>query len=447
MKKVLWIALREFVASVFTKAFVIGLLFLPVMILIVAFVISLMNDDDYRAAGRIAIFDPSGRVVVESRQVLNANVMEAEMADQLREAGGSLADGAADLVAVTDIGPDFELIQRSADADIEAEKQYLLQPADAGGLLAVVAIHPDAVEPASDGAEFGSYDIFVAPGIDDREMTAIRSMLRNAIVNLRIEAYGFDRETIDRLTDVARGQSITVTENDERETVGGLNIMLPAVFMFLLLIGIMGGGQGMMTSTIEEKSSRVVEVLLSAVSPMQLMAGKLLGYMSVSLLGMSIYLIAGLLGLAAFSLFGQLDPSLIFYLFVFFFIAFFTIGSFMMAIGSAVNEMREAQSLMMPVTIVIMLPWFLWMPISREPNSVLSVVSSFVPPINTFGMLLRLSSTEPPPAWQVWLSILIGVVSVYVAVWCAARVFRIGLLMTGKPPNFRTLIRWIRAAH
>jgi ABC-type Na+ efflux pump permease subunit len=446
MKKIIWIALREFIASVATKAFVIGLLFLPVMIGIVAFAISLMSDDDYQAAGRIAIFDPSGRVVVEARQVLAENVMEAEMADDLREAGGALAEGAAGIVEVTDIGPDFELIQRSADADIEQEKQYLLQPPEAGGLLAVVQIHPDAIEPASENAEFGSYDVYVAPGIDDREMSAIRSMLRNAIVNLRIEAYGFDRETIDRLTDVARGQSITVTETEERETVGALNIMLPAAFMFLLLMGIMGGGQGLMTSTIEEKSSRVVEVLLSAVSPMELMAGKLLGYMSVSLLGMSIYLLAGLLGLAFFSLFGALDPSLIFYLFVFFFIAFFTIGSFMMAIGAAVNEMREAQSLMMPVTIVIMLPWFLWMPISRDPNSVLSVTASFIPPINTFGMLLRLSSTEPPPTWQVWLSIGIGVLSVYVAVWCTARIFRIGLLMTGKPPNFKTLLRWIRAA-
>jgi ABC-type Na+ efflux pump permease subunit len=442
----MWIALREFVASVFTKAFVIGLLFLPVMMLIVAFAFSLMGDDDYRAEGRIAIFDPSGRVAVEAREVLRENVMEAELADQLRESGNAMAANAADLVENSDVGPDFELIQRSVDADIEAEKPYLLQPAEAGGLLAVITIHPNAIEPAAEGAEFGSYDIYVAPGIDDREMSAIRSMLRNAIVNLRIEAFGFDRATIDRLTAVASGQSITVTEDEERETVGALNIVLPAVFMFLLFMGIMGGGQGLMTSTIEEKSSRVVEVLLSAVSPMELMAGKLLGYMSVSLLGMSIYLIAGLLGLAFFSLFGQLDPSLIFYLFVFFFIAFFTIGSFMMAIGSAVNELREAQSLMLPVTIVIMLPWFLWMPISRDPNSVLSVSASLIPPVNTFGMLLRLSSTEPPPAWQVWLSIGIGIVAVYVAIWCAARVFRIGILMTGKPPNFRTMLRWIRAS-
>jgi len=441
---VLWIASREFIATVFTKAFLIGLLFLPVMIGVVAFVFSLMNDDDFRASGRIAILDPTGRVTAEARQVLENDVITRNIANAVRENAGQLA-GAADAIEALDLGPDFTLTQLPADANLDDEKPFLLQPPEAGGLLALVAIDPDAIEATSPEAEFGSYDIYTAPDIDDREMDAIRMMLREAIIDLRIESYGFDRATIDRLTNIARGESITVTETEERQSFAALNIVLPAAFMFLLIMGIMGGGQGLMTSTIEEKSSRVVEVLLSAVSPMELMAGKLLGYMSISLLGMSIYLLAGLLALTSFSLFGLLDPLLIVYLFIFFFIAFFTVGSFMMAIGAAVNELREAQSLMLPVTIMIMLPWFLWMPISRDPNSTLSVVVSFLPPINTFGMLLRLSSTEPPPAWQVWLSIGIGIVAVYAAIWCAARVFRIGLLLTGKPPNFATLIRWIRA--
>ncbi len=444
MKKVMWIAWREFVATVCTKAFVIGLLFLPIMIGIVAFVFSLMADDNFRAAGRVAIVDPTGRVTAEARQVLAADETAANLAREIRAGGGQLA-GVADAVETLDLGPDFTLMQLPADVDLDAEKPLLLQPEAAGGVLALITIHADAIEPAEEGAELGSYDLYTAPDVNGREVDAVRSMLREAIINLRIESYGFDRETIDRLTRIARSESITVTETEERESVGGLNVMLPAAFMFLLIMGIMGGGQGLMTSTIEEKSSRVVEVLLSAVSPMELMAGKLLGYMSISLLGMSIYLVAGLLALTSFSLFGLLDPMLIVYLFVFFFIAFFTVGSFMMAVGAAVNELREAQSLMMPVTIVIMLPWLLWMPISRDPNSILSIVASFLPPINTFGMLLRLSSTEPPPAWQVWLSIAIGIVAVYVAVWCTARVFRIGLLLTGKPPNFATLIRWIRA--
>ena len=444
MKKVLWIALREFVATVCTKAFVIGLLFLPVMMGVVFFVIGLTNDDDYRASGRVAIFDPTGQVTAEARQVLSTDPVQAQLAEELRDSGGALS-GAADLVETLDLGADFTLMQLPADADIEAEKQFLLESPEAGGLLALVEVHANAIEPDSDGADFGSYDVFVAPGIDDREVGAVHSMLRDAIVNLRIEAFGFDRAAIDRLTEVERGQSITVTETEELEGVGELNFVLPAAFMFLLFMGIMGGGQALMTSTIEEKSSRVVEVLLSAVSPMELMAGKLFGHMSHSLLGMSIYLVAGLVALSFFSLFGLLEPTMILYLFVFFFIAFFTVGSFMMAIGAAVNELREAQALMMPVTIVLMLPWFLWMPISRDPNSVLSLSASFIPPINTFGMLLRLSSSEPPPAWQVWLSIGIGIVGVYIAIWCAARVFRIGLLLTGKPPNLRTLVRWIRS--
>jgi ABC-2 type transport system permease protein len=96
--------------------------------------------------------------------------------------------------------------------------------------------------------------------------------------------------------------------------------------------------------------------------------------------------------------------------------------------------------------IVLMIPWILWMPISRNPNSTFAVVTSFLPPINPFVMLTRMTSSSPPPMWQVWLSIAIGVASIYAAIWFAAKVFRVGLLMYGKPPNFATLIKWVRMA-
>jgi ABC-2 type transport system permease protein len=108
--------------------------------------------------------------------------------------------------------------------------------------------------------------------------------------------------------------------------------------------------------------------------------------------------------------------------------------------------MREAQVMQAPLIWLLVLPWLLWMPILRDPNGPIALVMSFVPPLNSFGMLLRLASTSPPPAWQVWLSIAIGVAGVFGAVWITAKVFRIGILMFGKAPDLKTLIRWLRAA-
>jgi ABC-2 type transport system permease protein len=150
--------------------------------------------------------------------------------------------------------------------------------------------------------------------------------------------------------------------------------------------------------------------------------------------------------LSGFALLGLFDFSLIFYLILFFLITYLVMGSLMMSIGAAVNDAKEAQSLMMPLMLVFMIPWILWLPISRDPGSALSVTMSFLPPVNTFAMLLRMTSNAPPPLWQVWLSIAIGIGSAYCAVWFAAKVFRIGILMFGKAPNFATLIRWVRSS-
>ena len=154
----------------------------------------------------------------------------------------------------------------------------------------------------------------------------------------------------------------------------------------------------------------------------------------------------GLALLASFSLLGLIDPWLMLYLAIFFVLGFLLLGSLMLAAGAAVNDMNEAASLQAPLIVAVMVPWLVWPAVARSPDSTLALVVSFLPPINTFGMLIRLASTQPPPWWQVWLSIAIGAASVVGAVWIAAKVFRIGLLMYGKPPDLRTLIRWVRAA-
>ena len=168
--------------------------------------------------------------------------------------------------------------------------------------------------------------------------------------------------------------------------------------------------------------------------------------LGVGLLVLSVYGAVGLWSLKSHALLELLEPSLVVYLLLFFLIAYFVVAALMAAIGAAVSELRDAQALLTPVVLILMLPWLLAAPISSDPDSALSVTLSFLPPLNSFAMLLRVASTNPPPVWQIWLSIAIGFASVVPALWFAAKVFRIGLLLHGKPPSFATLVRWVREA-
>jgi ABC-2 type transport system permease protein len=212
----------------------------------------------------------------------------------------------------------------------------------------------------------------------------------------------------------------------------------------LLFMGIMVGGQGLMTSTVEEKSSRVVEVLLAAASSLELMWGKLLGQLGVGMVMMGMYVGLGVLALLQFAQFGLIEPTLILWLFLFFLTAYLVFGALMMAIGAAVNQIADAQSLMGPIMILMIVPYIATPMVGNAPDSVFAVTSSFIPPINGFIMLARLASTSPPPVWQVLLSLAVSLVAACIAVWFAAKVFRVGLLMHGKPPSFATLIKWAR---
>ena len=455
MSRILHVALRDFLATVMTKGFIIGLLIAPaiggVMFLVGPW---LFDDSRYRIEGEYAVVDPTGAVLPAMSAALDPGAVAERRMNEFRrtlgdapEAVRGMAEAAIGQSMDDALGPapDVRLRALPADADVEAAKAWLNEESDGPRHTALIVIHEHAV--AAGGAQgLGSYDLFVPPGLDERDLDFIHDSVRDAIVDARVAARSLDRGELDALLRVPRPRSTTVGPDAERETVGGLNTMLPMAFMILMFIGVMSGGQTMLTSMIEEKSTRVVEVLLSAVSPMELMAGKLIGGVAITLVMLGLYIAMGLALLATFSLFGLLDPWLIVYLAIFFLIGFFLFGSLMLAVGAAVNDMTEAQTLQMPLMLVLMVPWFIWPAVSRNPGSTFAVVVSHLPPLNTFGMLLRLGSSQPPPWWEVWLSIAIGLASVVAAVWVAAKVFRIGLLMYGKPPDLKTLIRWVRAA-
>ncbi len=453
MTKVLQVALREFLATVSSRAFIIGLLIAPLMGLAAATLLPrLMNGTEYHASGEVAVIDPDGRVAAALGTILDpAEVARSRQRDAERllkalppAAGAVVGDAARRQLRKQTV--DLRLVVRPADADPRKEKTWLYAGGPNAHHFALVVVHADAVAPKDGSATYGSYDLFIPSHLDNRAVAEVQRSVGEALVAARARAHSLDPDTVRALTTVARVAPVTVDPAGAHRGGVALNFLLPLAFGALMFMGVIMGGQALLTSTIEEKSSRVIEVLLSAVSPMQLMAGKLLGQMAVSIVALGLYVAMGLALLTAFALLGLVDLGLVGYLVIFFVITYLVVGSLMMAMGSAVNELREAQSLVMPIMLVIMVPWLTWLPISRDPNSTFSVAMSFIPPVNTFAMMLRMASSSPPPLWQVWLSIGVGVAAVFAALWFAAKVFRIGLLMHGKPPDLATLIRWVRAA-
>jgi len=176
------------------------------------------------------------------------------------------------------------------------------------------------------------------------------------------------------------------------------------------------------------------------------MAGKLIGQLGTGLLVLSVYVGLGFFALYSFAVGGLVDPILVVYLLAFFIITYLIFGTFMMSIGAAVDQIADAQALMGPVIVFLVAPYVMAPMIARAPNSTFAVVVSFIPPVNTFAMMARLASSTPPPAWQPLLTMGIGLAAAAGAVWFSAKVFKIGLLMHGKPPDFATLVRWARMA-
>lgn len=454
-KRIGLVAKRDFLATVTTKGFVVGLLIFPAMIAL-AFLVGprFMSARSPQVVGEVAIIDSTGLVNTELRSALSPSAIEERRTANARRAfaqtaPGVPATGLSEQAIREAVGrvPMLTLRELPSDSDLQREKEWLTTPGEAGQPhLALVVVHDDAVNRTAPDGNFGSYDLYAARALDDATETALHESLREALVSARVKASNLDRPTITAIMYVARPSSTIVSADGEHRMQRTFTRMLPFALGLLLFLGIIMGGQGLMTSTVEEKSSRVVEVVLASVSPFELMAGKLLSQLGIGLITIGMYVGLGFFALFQFAMLGLVEPLLVVYLLVFYVLGYLVFGAVMMTIGAAVNEMAEAQSLFGPVMMVLMVPYILSPIIGRAPNSTLATIASFVPPINTFVMMSRLSSDAPPPMWQVGLTIVIGLAAAYAAVWFAAKVFRIGLLMHGKPPNFATLVRWARAA-
>ena len=449
VRRVLAVAFREFRHTVLTKGFIFGALLMPVIMFIAIGAISaLANSQMAPVKGTLAVIDPDGTVA----PLVPAGLSNDAAAQELREAlernstlvpegaGAQAAAQAAAMAPRVDIA-----VERVADP---SQEEALRAKVQAGELVGLAIVPPALLEARPAGDADAAFTLLVPTKSPPRVTELLERAVGKAVVRARVAKAGSDYAA---LSDLLRQPGVSArriaADGAEASESKAAKTLLPMGFMMLLWIATFTSGNYLLTTTIEEKSNKVMEVILSAVSPMQLLCGKILGYAAVSALMLGMYGALGIALLAAAAMNDLVSPGLLLLLGVYFVMAYAFVAVMMASVGSAVNDLREAQSLVTPVMLVMMVPLMLWLPISEQPNGWLATVASFVPPAIPYVMVLRVAaSSEPIAAWQVALSIAWGFAWVFAFLWAGAKIFRVGVLMQGKPPTPRELLKWIRMA-
>jgi ABC-2 type transport system permease protein len=302
------------------------------------------------------------------------------------------------------------------------------------------------------------------PTMDDEN--SIRSIIGEQVKNSRMERLHIKRSTLDSLNKNIELSTINLTAGGgERKSNSVALYIVGMIFGILMYMFIFIYGAQVMQGIIEEKTSKVVEVIVSSVRPFQLMMGKILGLATVGLLQFLIWIIlmtsltllslnfAGVStdGGAAAQQSGGLAKVLevvnmpwgyIIFCFLFYFLGGYLIyGALFAAVGSAVDSPAEAQQFMFPVTLPMLISYLsLFIFILREPHSPVSVWLSIIPFTSPIAMMGRLGSDVP--LWQLLLSMVLLIGGFILTTWVAGRIYRVGILMSGAKVNYKVLAKW-----
>jgi ABC-2 type transport system permease protein len=221
------------------------------------------------------------------------------------------------------------------------------------------------------------------------------------------------------------------------------DLLLPMGLMMLMFMVIMVGATPLVHSVLEEKMQRIAEVLVASVPPFQLMLGKLLGIVGVSLTIVSVYLVGGYLTARHYGYADLFPLHLLGWFFVYQALAVIMFGSMFIAVGAACTEMKETQSTLMPVMLLACFPMFIWVNVVKEPTSMFATSMSFIPVGTPMLMILRLAAAPEIPIWQPILGVVLVLATTLLCVFAAGRIFRVGILMQGKGARISEMMRWV----
>jgi ABC-2 type transport system permease protein len=284
------------------------------------------------------------------------------------------------------------------------------------------------------------------------ETAVVQGAVTLAAMQHRLQQKGVPPGEMDALIREVKVDATRIEETGERQSSGRAMFLVTFLLVMMIYITVFMQGIAVMRSVLEEKSSRVVEVLLSCLSAKELMAGKILGVGAVGLTQTLIWSVAALLFsapalLASSEAMGgvTIAPRAVVAFIALYVLGYLLYATLYAALGAMVNTEQEAQNLQFFVMMPLILSTALIMPVLRAPSSTMAVALSLVPFCTPILMYVRIL-VEQPPLWQLALAGVLMLGTIYLAILVCSRIYRVGILMYGKRPTLPEVMKWFRYA-
>lgn len=442
MTKLFAVIKREYIQRVRTKFFVVATILGPLLMAGFTVVPALMFGIKSGGPTRIAIVDQTGKLyarvaqeLISDRTASNQTPKRAQPTppgfnnpnDPSRQAGREpTASFSVEEVRLD--GRGIEAVRRELDERV-ARKE----------LDGFVILPPNLLN--GEQPEFSARntaDLFTRSKVENSINRALRSQ--------RMIENGIDEKKVEKMSEPV---TLNTTGAGGQQSKGEASFFLVFGLGLLIYMSVLLYGQFVLGAVIEEKETRIAEILFSSMRSFPLMMGKLIGVSLVALTQLTIWAIA-FLGLSAWLAGSSFTvphiPPLVFvYFVVFFLMGYFIYATVYAVVGSMVTTTQEGGQVALPVVLLLVMGFYLSFNIIRSPSSPLAFWASMFPFFAPITMLVRIV-TETPPLWQILLSLGIGVATATGLIWLASRIYRVGMLMTGKKATIPEVMRWVRQA-
>ncbi|GAB4298092.1 MAG: ABC transporter permease [Ignavibacteriaceae bacterium] len=411
LKKVFTVAYWEYNEKIKTKAFILSMIITPMIIIAFALLPTLLSDQEDDRTRMIGLLEPTNTYFFHLNQELQNYF---------------LTSGQPLYILTNLYKPNLSIdsIKKSADRGlISGELDGYIYIADAG---------TDSVRYEYRSKSLGNF----------RDLRNIEDAVNKVRIKLALRDEGVNPEVAAvLLKDVNLNQIIIEKSGKESESDFMLVFFSSFIFIILLMMMVIYSGQMLVRSLLEEKSNRLIEILISSCSTDELLSGKILG---LSMLGLTQIFIWAMIGIA---LTGQVIPPEAFNnvlpMLVYFILGFIFYTTIFVGIGSIVSTEQEAQQVTSYLSLMLMLPVVIAVPAIQNPESVLVKILTYIPITLPSVMLLRFNISEVP-LWEIISTILIMLVSISLSVYFSSKIFRIGILSYGKRPSIKVILKWLK---